>query len=145
MDKKKLILLNYKKVRTKVRFVKLSNGYFVGDLKPPYLYTIKKVVFETKTKINKVNLKIINIAENEKQILFSKKLVFKNGSNEVDLNFDLEKSAIRLGKLFIEINNDENNLTNVKAINFEITPKFELKNFKIIERFADNYLLEKIN
>ena len=84
-------------------------------------------------------------AGNVKKILLSKKFVFKNKSNEINLNSDLEKSNIRTGKLFFRISSDENYLNKIEKIDLKIIPNYNLNNFKVLEKNNNCYFLEKLS
>ena len=142
--KNKLILLNYRK-QAQLQFIKLKDNIFVTHIKPPYLFTIEKVIFPKNVSINKVSLEIFNKAGNVKKILLSKKFVFKNKSNEINLNSDLEKSNIRTGKLFFRISSDENYLNKIEKIDLKIIPNYNLNNFKVLEKNNNCYFLEKLS
>ena len=86
----RLILLNYKKQQN-INFSKLKDGLFVSEVAPPYIFEIEKAIFTNTESIKKINLEIINKAENENQILLSKSFILEDFSNELDLNLDLEK------------------------------------------------------
>jgi hypothetical protein len=142
--KDKLILLNYKK-RDKIKFAKLEKGLFVGNLSPPHRSIIKKAIFSTNNNINKISLEITNRAENEIKFLLSKNFIFEDQSKEIDLNLDLEKFDIRLGKLFIKITNNENNLEHIEEITLKLAPTYNLNNFKVLEKIDNCYFLERLS
>ena len=144
--KNKLILLNYREQeRKKLQFIKLKEGLFVSNISAPYFFTIKKAIFSTNNNINKINLEISNRIENVIEILLSENFVFKNQSKEINLNFDLEKFNTRVGKLFIKISNNENNLENIEEINLKIIQNYNLNNFSVLERTDHCYFLEKLS
>jgi len=140
----KLILLNYKK-HEEIKFSKLKNGLFVGNLNPPYISNIEKAIFLTKDNINKINLEITNSMEDYTTLLLSKNFIFENQSKEIDLNLNLEKFGTRLGKLFIKIANNENNLESIEEITLKLTPRYNLNDFIVLERTDNCYFLEKLS
>ena len=142
--KDKLILLNYEKLE-EIKFLKLKNGLFVGNANPPYISNIEKAIFSTKDNINKINLEITNSMEDHTILLLSKNFIFEDQSKEIDLNLDLEKFAIRLGKLFIKIKNNENNLEDVEEITLKLTSTYNLNNFKVLEKIDNCYFLERLS
>jgi len=143
--KDKLILLNYEK-QEEIKFLKLKNGLFVGNANPPYRSNIEKAIFSTNNNnINKINLEISNRSEDVIKILLSKNFIFENQSKEVNLNFNLEGFDIRLGKLFIKIKNNENNLEDIEDITLKLTSKYNLNNFKVLEKIDNCYFLERLS
>ena len=142
--KDKLILLNYKK-QNEIKFVKLKKGLFVGNVNPPYISSIKKAIFSTNNNINKISLEITNRAEDKTILLLSKNFIFEDQSKEIDLNLDLEIFDIRLGKLFIKIKNNENNLEDVEEITLKLTSTYNLNNFKVLEKIDNCYFLERLS
>ena len=147
IDKNRVILLNYKehRVQEKIKFLKLKKGLFAADINPPHNFTIQKAIFSKNNNINKINLEIINKLEYKVQILLSKNFVFNNQTSEIDLDLDLENFDIRLGKLFIKISNNENNLKNIEEINLKVVPKYNLNNFKILHKVDNCYFLERLS
>ena len=77
--------------------------------------------------------------------MLSKNFIFKNQSKEVNLNLNLEGFDIRLGKLFIKIKNNENNLEDVEGITLKLTPTYNLNNFKVLEKIDNCYFLERLS
>jgi hypothetical protein len=142
--KDKLILLNYKK-QDEIKFVKLKKGLFVGNVNPPYRSSIKKAILSTNNNINKISLEITNRAEDKTMLLLSKNFIFEDQSKEIDLNLDLEKFDIRLGKLFIKITNNENNLEHIEEITLKLTSSYNLNNFKVLEKIDNCYFLERLS
>ena len=142
--KDKLILLNYEKLE-EIKFLKLKNGLFVGNVNPPYISNIEKAIFSTKDNINNINLEITNSMEGHTILLLSKNFIFEDQSKEIDLNLDLEKFAIRLGKLFIKIKNNENNLEDVEEITLKLISTYNLNNFKVLEKIDNCYFLERLS
>mgnify|MGYP000533613852 CR=1 FL=1 len=142
--KDKLILLNYKK-QDEIKFVKLKKGLFVGNVNPPYRSSIKKAILSTNNNINKISLEITNRAEDKTMLLLSKNFIFEDQSKEIDLNLDLEKFNIRLGKLFIKITNNENNLEHIEEITLKLTSSYNLNNFKVLEKIDNCYFLERLS
>ena len=140
----KLILLNYNKYE-EIKFSKLKNGLFVGNLNPPYISNVEKAIFSTKDNINKINLEITNSMEDYTLLLLSKNFIFENQSKEIDLNLNLEKFDIRVGKLFIKIANNENNLESIEEITLKLTPRYNLNDFVVLERVDNCYFLEKLS
>ena len=118
---------------------------FVGNLNPPYISNVEKAIFSTKDNINKINLEITNSLEDYTILLLSKNFIFEDQSKEIDLNLDLEKFGIRLGKLFIKIKNNENNLEDVEEITLKLTPTYNLSNFKVLEKIDNCYFLERLS
>ena len=90
-------------------------------------------------------MEITNRANNEIQVLLSKNFIFKNQPREIDLDLNLEEFDIRLGKLFIKITNNENNLQNIEEISLQLIPKYNLNNFKVLEHSNDCYFLERLS
>ena len=160
--KDKLILLNYRK-QDEIKFVKLQNykrqdeikfvkskkglfiQYGVGNANPPYRSSIKKAIFSTNHNINKISLEITNRTEDNTILLLSKNFIFEDQSNEIELNLDLEKFNIRLGKLFIKISNKENNLENIEKVKLILVPNYDLDNFRILEKVDNCYFLERLS
>ena len=144
--KDKLILLNYK-TEEEIKFSKIKKGLFVGNVNPPYIFNIEKVIFLTNNNnnIHELNLEITNRAEDEIKLLLSKEFIFKNQSKEIDLNLNLEKFNIRLGNLFIKITNKKNNLEHIEEITLKLFPKYNLNNFKVLERVDNCYFLERLS
>ena len=143
--KDKLILLNYEK-QEEIKFLKLNNGLFVGNANPPYRFNIEKAIFSTNNNnINKINLEITNRSEDVIKILLSKNFIFENQSKEVNLNLNLDGFNIRLGKLYVKIKNNENNLEDVEEITLKLTPIYNLNNFKVLEKIDNCYFLERLS
>ena len=142
--KDKLILLNYEKLE-EIKFLKLKNGLFVGNANPPYISSIKKAIFSTNNNINKISLEITNRAEDKTILLLSINFIFEDQSKEIDLNLDLEILDIRLGKLFIKIKNNENNLEDVEEITLKLISTYNLNNFKVLEKIDNCYFLERLS
>ena len=144
--KDKLILLNYEKEK-KIKFFKLKNGLFVSNKNPPHIFKIEKAIFSTNNNnnIDTINLEITNRSEDKIQILLSKSFIFANQSKEINLNLNIERFKIRLGKLFIEITNDENNLKNIKNITLKLNSIYNLNDYKVLEKIDNCYFLERLS
>jgi len=142
--KNKLILLNYKKTG-EIKFSKFKNGLFVGNVNPPYYSNVEKAIFSTNKNIKKINLKITNNIKEESILLLSKNFIFEYPSKEIDLNLNLEKFDIRLGKLFIKVTGEENNLEHIEGITLKLISKYDLNNFKILEKADNCYFLERLS
>ena len=100
---------------------------------------------DNNTNIDNINLEITNRTEKNINYLVSKKFLSINNSNAINLNIDLEKFSIRLGKLFIKISSDKNNLENIKDITLKLIPKYNLNNFRVLDSHEDCYFLEKVS
>ena len=142
--KDKLILLNYEK-QEEIKFLKLKNGLFVGKANPPYISNTEKAIFSTNNNINKINLEITNRSEDVIKTLLSKNFKFENQSKELNLNLNLERFDIRLGKLFIKIKNNENNLEDIEEITLKLISAYNLNNFKVLEKIDNCYFLERLS
>ena len=57
----------------------------------------------------------------------------------------MEKFNIGLGKLFIKISNNENNLEHIEEITLKLTPTYSLYNFKVLEKIDNCYFLERFS
>ena len=57
----------------------------------------------------------------------------------------MEKFNIGLGKLFIKISNNENNLEHIEEITLKVIPKYDLNNFKVLESIDNCYFLERLS
>ena len=62
-------LLDELQMKACINFSKLKDGLFVSEVAPPYIFEIEKAIFTNTESIKKINLEIINKAENENQIL----------------------------------------------------------------------------
>ena len=135
------------KMLEKIKFIKLNNDLFASHSKAPYFFKIEKAIFSINSdqNINKINLSIINRLEDYNKILFSKNFIFNNQSKEIDFNLDLEKFNIRVGKLYIKIKNNENNLEYIEDITLKVISKYNLDNFKVLEKVNNCYFLEKLS
>ena len=127
------------------RFSKVKNGLFVGNVNPPYYYNVEKAIFSTNKNVKKINLEISNNFEGKSILLLSKNFIFKNQSKEINLNLNLEKFGIRLGKLFIKVTEEENNLDHIEGITLKLISKYDLNNFKVLEKADNCYFLERLS
>ena len=66
-------------------------------------------------------------------------------ANSTYLLLNLESFNIRVGKLFIKITNNENNLENIEEIILKLIPKYNLNNFKILDKMDNCYFLERLS
>ena len=124
----------------------MKQNLFVSDAIPPYFFKIKKAAFSTNgNKIKKINLTILNKAEEKIELLLSKDFIFDDYSNELKINLDLKNFNLRLGKLYIKVSEDGEDLEKIKDITLKVVPHYDLSNFKILEKFNNCYFLEKLS
>ena len=146
LDESKLILLNYKN-ESKMKFEKIDDNSFKTNFLPSDIDGIDRLTFKTKKKLKdqKFQVSIIHKVFEDKNVILKKKIVV-NEDNEFFLNFISKDLNIRTGNLYIELES----LNNVPVNNMEIQTiishnitKFDLKEFNIVEKNSNCYLLEK--
>ena len=146
LDKSKLILLNYEN-ESKMQFEKIGYNTFKTNLLPSDIDGIDKLKFKTKKKLKgqKFQISIIHKVFEDKNVIIKKEIII-NENNEHYLNFVSKDLNIRGGNIYIELES----LSNIPVIDMEIQTiishnmtRFNLKEFNIVEKISNCYLLEK--
>ena len=146
IDKDKLILLNYKD-ESELNFVKMKKNKFKAEFLPSNIDGIEKILFESKKNLNDqlIYISIIHQVNKNKKVIFKDKIKIDE-NNEYLIDLDNKNLNTRNGSLYIELENEggiSGSEMKINSIKFYNKIKFNLKEFKIIEKISNCYFLKK--
>ena len=146
IDKERLILLNYKD-ESELNFIKINKNKFKAEFLPSNIDGIKKILFKSKKNLNDqlIYISIIHKIDEYRKIIFKDKIKI-DANNEYLIDLDNKNLNIRNGNLYIEIENISgisDSEMRIDSIIFNNKIKFNLKEFKIIEKISNCYFLKK--
>jgi hypothetical protein len=139
------IFLNYPE-NLNLSLFPFNKNTFVNKSDIQFSSGIKSISFELKEENIQIDskLSIYKIVNNIRVNIFQKRINQIITNNEkISLNFETEDINSRWEKIYLEINSLENN-TRDKLIRIELqlTHKYDLSKFKILEKFENCYFKE---
>jgi len=146
IDKNGLILLNYKD-ESELNFVNINKNKFKAEFLPSNIDGIKKILFESKENLNNnlIYFTIFYKFDDYTKVIFKDKIKI-DANNEYLIDLNDKNLNIRNGNLYIELENISgisDSETKIDSIKFYNKIRFNLKEFKIIEKISNCYYLKK--
>ena len=145
IDKDRLILLNYKD-ESELNFIKINKNNFKAEYLPSNIYGINKILFESKEDLNEqlIFISIIYKIDEYRKVIFKEKIKI-DLNNEYLINLENKDLNIRNGNLYIKLENAvgiSDSDMKIDSIKFYNKTKFNLKEYKIIEKISNCYFLK---